>query len=784
MCFKKRIILGFIFVIPVCVTAFSQTASIKGFITEEETGEPGIFTSVYLKGTQFGAVSDVNGYYVISKIPAGSYTLMITYLGFDSISAPVNLKTGEIITKNLKLKKSHISLKEINISAEKEELKTETKTSVIKITPKQISQIPSIGGQPDLAQYLQVLPGVIFTGDQGGQLYIRGGSPIQNKVLLDGMIVYNPFHSIGLFSVFDTDILRNADIYTGGFGAEYGDRISSVMDISTRDGNKKRMAGKTSLSTFGAKLLLEGPLKRETEINGGSTSFIFSAKNSYLKQSSKIFYKYIDTPPGLSLKQYFKYNDTVGLPFNYTDLYGKLSFNGANGNKINFYGFNFNDVVNYRAISDFNWDSYGAGSNFVLVPLSSSVLFQGNFAYSKYKIAIEEANRDPRTSEISGFNMGLNLTYYIGKNEVRWGIDMLGFKTIFNYFNSVNRKIEQNDNTTEMAGFLKYKWTLGKFLIEPSFRLQYYASLQTISPEPRLAVKYNLSNKVRLKFAGGIYSQNFISANSDRDVINLFYGFLSGPENLQEEFDGKELKNKLQQSDHLILGVEFGPFQHITVNVEGYYKYFPQLTNINRNKIFDDNADNADKPDYLKKDFIIETGDAEGVDISLKYDYKQIYFWGVYSLGYIHRYDGIVHYLPHYDRRHNINLVTSYTFGKNLEWGFNLRWNLGSGFPFTLTQGYYENISFADGINTDYTTTNGQLGIIYADLNKGRLPYYHRLDLTLKRHFILGQNSGLDAIVSVTNLYNRKNIFYQDRITHERVDQLPFMPSIGLNLTF
>src|SRR5690606_36905776 len=99
--------------------------------------------------------------------------------------------------------------------------KTEVKMSVTKVTPKEIKSMPSIGGDPDLAQYLQVLPGVTFTGDQGGQLYIRGGSPIQNKVLLDGMIIYNPFHSIGLFSVFDTDIMRNADVYTGGFKDEY-----------------------------------------------------------------------------------------------------------------------------------------------------------------------------------------------------------------------------------------------------------------------------------------------------------------------------------------------------------------------------------------------------------------------------------------------------------------------------------------------------------------------------------------------------------------------------------
>jgi hypothetical protein len=750
-------------------SVYSQTASIKGFITEDATGEPVIFTSVYLKGTQYGSVTDVNGYYVISKIPAGDYTLMITYMGFDSIQRSVSLKAGDIVSQNLRLIKSNISLKELNVSAEKEDVKTETKTSVVKITPKQISQIPSIGGQPDLAQYLQVLPGVIFTGDQGGQLYIRGGSPIQNKVLLDGMIVYNPFHSIGLFSVFDTDILRNADVYTGGFGAEYGDRISSVMDISTRDGNKKRFAGKTSFSPFGAKILLEGPLKREKATGGGSTSFIFSAKNSYLKQSSKIFYKYIDT---------------TGLPFNYTDLYGKVSMNGSNGNKLNFYGFNFNDKVNYKAISDFNWKTYGIGTNFILVPSNSSVLFQGNFAYSNYKIALEEANRDPRTSEISGFNMGLNFTYFLGKNEARWGIEMLGFKTLFNYFNSVNRIIDIKDNTTELAGFFKYKWTLGKFLLEPSFRVQYYASLQTMMPEPRLAMKYNLSKKVRLKFAGGMYSQNFISANSDRDVVNLFYGFLSGPENLQTEFNGNEIKTKLQLADHLILGVEFDPAKHFTVNIEGYYKYFPQLTNINRNKIFDDNAANADKPDYLKKDFIIETGDAEGFDVSVKYDHNRLYLWAVYSLGYVHRNDGIVDYLPHYDRRHNVNIVSSYTFGKNYDWGIDVRWNLGSGFPFTLTQGYYENLTFTEGINTDYTTENGELGIIYADLNGGRLPYYHRLDFTIKKHFELGEYTNLDAIFSVTNLYNRKNIFYQDRITHERVDQLPIMPSIGINFSF
>ncbi|MBE9480654.1 MAG: TonB-dependent receptor [Bacteroidetes bacterium] len=312
-----------------------QTATIRGFVYEKETGEPVIFTNVYLSNTTFGSATDVNGYYIISNIPAGSYELMVTNLGYDTLRMSITLKPDEIVNKKLYLKKGSYTLETINVSADKYEMRTETRTSVVKITPKQIRQIPSIGGQPDLAQYLQVLPGVIFTGDQGGQLYIRGGSPIQNKVLLDGMVIYNPFHSIGLFSVFDTDILRNADIYTGGFNAEYGGRISSIMDITTRDGNKKRIAGKIGVSTFGAKVMIEGPLKKQSETGGGSSSFIFSAKNSYLEQSSKLFYNYIDT---------------TGLPFNYTDIYGKISINAANGSKINFFGFSFNDKVNnYKA---------------------------------------------------------------------------------------------------------------------------------------------------------------------------------------------------------------------------------------------------------------------------------------------------------------------------------------------------------------------------------------------------------------------------------------------------
>jgi hypothetical protein len=223
--------------------------------------------------------------------------------------------------------------------------------------------------------------------------------------------------------------------------------------------------------------------------------------------------------------------------------------------------------------------------------------------------------------------------------------------------------------------------------------------------------------------------------------------------------------------------------KNLFLNVEGYYKYYPQLTTMNQNKLYDDTPENASKPDYLKKDFILETGDAEGIDVSLKYQLSKLSLWLTYSLCYVHLYDGVMHYVPIWDRRHTLNLVATYLFGRKSTWEVDARYNFGSGFPFSQTQGFYENLTF-DDMGGNYTTTNGQLGILYGDYNKGRLTPYSRLDLSLKKNFFLGKYTKLDATVSVTNALNETNIFYFDRISYTQVNQLPFMPSAGISITF
>jgi len=757
---------------------FGQTALFKGHVYNKKTKKAIEYADIKILGTSpLKAFSTTDkGYFVIDKIKPGTYTVVIEEFYHKEMKFEMTFKKGKSYSEKYYLEDANVIGDGVNVVGSKRKDTTRVGISVIKIDRDDINQIPTTGGDPDIASYLGVTPGVVSTGDQGGQFYVRGGSPVQNKVLLDGMTIYNPFHSIGFFSVFETEIIEGAEIYTGGFSAKHGGRISSIMDITTRNGDAGGQHGRASISPFMAKLLLEGPIKKAVEDGDGSISYILTGKHSYLEQSSKTLYSYV--------------NDTIGLPFNFTDLYGKISFDSKSGSNVNLFGFNFTDQVRYQGISDLSWNTFGVGANWLLVPPGSPVLIGGKMSFSDYKIKIEEGNLDDRSSRVNGFNFGFDFKYFMGENEVKYGVEVAGFATEFSFFNSVGREISQNQNTTELSGYVDVTINKGLWVFNPSFRAQVYASLGTFSPEPRLGVKYALSDKVRLKASGGVYSQNLISATSDRDVVNLFYGFLSGPENLQEQIiseDGtvKDVTHKLQKANHAIAGFEVDISDNITVNVEAYYKRFNQVTNLNRNKIFEDNADNVLRPDVLKKDFIIETGDAKGVDFVIKYKKKNLYLWAVYSLGKVERWDGIITYAPIFDRRHNINLVGAFKFGKDESWEINGRWNFGSGLPFTPRAGYYHSIGFEDGTQTDITQANSaELTTIFGNLNSSRLPTYHRLDVTIKKTFQFKEHSKLEVNAGVTNVYSRKNLFYVIPEKNEIINQLPFMPSISMALTF
>lgn len=783
----KRLLFLLVLVLSTAFTYAQSDFTVRGFVYNSDNGEAAAFVKVLLRPIVFesndevnGATTDLDGYFQFSAVRAGKYALEVRSSEHQRIYDTITLGSEKLVSLRYELTKSDEvkEMEEVAVFGKDQSKKTNVDMSVNKLNQESLERLPSFGAENDIISAFAVTPGVVSTGDQGGQLYVRGGTPIQNKITLDGMTIYNPFHSIGFFSVFETELVKSADIYTGGFSAEYGGRISSIMDITYRDGDLNKHGGLVSVSPFMGKAVLEGPVFKNKNAKGSGGSYIFSAKHSLLNNTSETVYPYV--------------NDGDGMPFTFTDIYGKFTVKSPGGSKFSAFGFSNNDAVKYDNIADLNWKSYGGGLNFTLIPSSNPVIIKGHVNASNYEILFQEENGGkPRKSNIGGFDVGFDFLYFLkNQSEITYGFNIGGFSTNFQTYNEVDREIKIENYNTELSGYVNYRLVAGRWVINPGFRVQAYPSIPAVIPEPRLGLKYNATENLRFKMSGGFYSQNFTSAANDKDIVTLFYGFIAAPTDVQSKFtkqNGEEIspENGLQTSWHGILGAEYDFSRYLSLNLEGYYKYYPKLSNINPNKLYEDSPEFSDKPDINKKDFLIESGIAYGVDVLLEYKKKRLFLWGVYSLGKSERWDGFINYAPSFDRRHNINLVASYTFLKDESLELSLRWNFGSGLPFTPTSGYYQGEDFGSGVSTDYTTSNpNEISTLFGQINSARLPTYHRFDVTIKKKFKFKNETILELKGGVTNIYDRDNIFYVNRVTNEKIYQLPFLPSIGLSYDF
>jgi CarboxypepD_reg-like domain/TonB-dependent Receptor Plug Domain len=762
-----------------CNVVFAQNpnnGTVKGFVYDAKTGEPLISATLQIVNGKTGVQTDVNGFFSIT-LPSGSYTLMTTLVGYDSNTVTINLLPGSVLSKKILLSQKNIQLQEVAVSGRKTEKMTHINTGVTNITPRELKLLPSAGGEPDLAQYLQVIPGVVFTGDQGGQLYIRGGSPSQTGIYLDGVTIFNPFHSIGLFSVFETEAIRNVDVYSAGFNAQYGNRTSAIVDVHTKDGNKNEATGIVSISPIMARFMIDGPLVKSKKDNGAGITYLLAAKTSYLDQTSKTLYSGLGEP------------FSSGLPYKFTDLYGKVTLSGDNGSKINFFAFNFDDkaqLLNDTSglpIADYHWQATGAGTNFVLTPASSSALIDGKLAFSNYNVTLSQNNSSsdstPRNSTISGFEAAINFTYFLPDySQLKYGVEVSGYQTSLNYYLSQGVTTTEQQQSTMAAMYLLFRHNFSsRFIFEPSIRFQYYSELNKLSPEPRLGIKYNLTENIRLKAAAGVYSQNVISTKNDQDIVNLFTGFLLSNQQIANVHGGIA-SSDLQTAYHGVGGVEFD-VKRFEFNVEPWVKYFGQINEINH--FVQSTTDPA---------FIAATGLADGVDFSAKYSKDRIFFWcalGYQNVNYT-ALDATGHeqtYPAPFDTRFNANVVSSYDAGKKKEWEFSARFNIHAPFPFTQTQGFYESQSNLSLSSPNPTVQNGSLGLLYANqINGGRLSWYHRLDISVKRRMKVSKKSSVDATFAITNVYDRANVFYVDRYTNVIVDQLPIFPSLNITWNF
>ncbi|MFA5815494.1 MAG: TonB-dependent receptor [Bacteroidales bacterium] len=749
--------------------AAAQNGVIRGVIYDYSSGLTVPGANIRMEGNMKGAISNENGGFQLTRLESKQHTLIISVVGYKTDTLLIDLTDKAFEEKNFFLHPKTYSVGEVTIQGFGLIEKTKTNISVYQITSKDLKMIPGFGGYADLAQAMQVLPGVVFTGDQGGQLYIRGGSPSMNKVLMDGMTIYSPFHSMGLFSIFNSDAIQSADVYTAGFGAQYNGRISSIMDIRMRDGNPRQFSAKGSIDPFQSELLVEGPLIRQKEGQTKSLSFLITGKKSLIDLTGKSLYPYLDS---------------VGLPFAYQDLYGKVTLHGEGGNQLQFSGFRNTDHVNFPGLVSLDWLSSGLGFQATFAPYGSKGQIIPYLNYSGYEIHYLANDTLLKTSRIGGFEGGLRVRYQLNYDELEFGAGLDGFNTLTDFKNTVGNRFYQEDNSSDLTGYAKYVKRLDKVILEGGISLIYYGSLTVFSPEPRLRLKYKLSDRFHIKAGIGWYSQNLLTTTSDRDVVNLFNGYIASPQQLQEEIFGVPIKNHLQRARHYVIGFDWLGNKSLEFSGEAYLKDFNQLINVNRNKLYQDSPENSDKPAYLKKTYIVEQGYSYGLDLNFSYHLKGFNLSGNYSLSWNTRTDEVQRYTPHFDRRHTINLLANFSFGKSKTWTISARWNLGSGLPFTQTRAYYELLDpFKSPHEIGESYIPGELGVIYAGYNQGRLPAYHRLDINLRKSISL-KFMTINLSAGIVNAYDRHNLFYFDRLKYKLVYQLPFIPTIGAVFQF
>ncbi|MCX6227472.1 MAG: TonB-dependent receptor, partial [Bacteroidia bacterium] len=633
---------------------FPQTGIVKGFVYEASSLQPVPFASISLVGTKTGAVTDPDGFFLFTHVPVGSQVIKVSCLGFEDYLKNVMIRPDVMEQLVIYLKPHIYELQIATINAERLRMERMNTVSAHHLTQETLKRIPGLTGQSDLAEYLQVIPGIIFTGDRGGQFYVRGGASVQNLVKIDGITVINPFHSVGFASVFDTETIGSVDVYTAGFSARYGGRTSSVIDIRTRIGNRREFKAKTSASTFGYGFMVEGPLKKMTEKDPSSVSVILYNKGSYINKTAGLVYPYLDS---------------TGIPFNYNDFFGKVSLIGRKGDQLDLIGMHFTDAADYTGLMHSSWENNGGGLRFLVSPSSSRLLFESTLYYSDYRGKFLEQSKRPRITRYNSLEAMFKVFYNGPVFSFLWGTEMNVINTLHTFAGIGNLLQENEYFTTEILTFLDSKIEAARFLIEPGLRLHYYADQSFFAPEPRLKVRYRINDLLSMNFATGLYSQNLVSTTSPEDVVNLFQGYYIGPSWVQDTYRGKYINDKISLAWHAVLGLSFFGPKNLKLSVEGYVKDYYRMINYNRYKMYDLvlNADNV-FPEYLIKYFIIEKGWAYGVDCLADWNTASWNLYLAYSLGYVTREDEFTDYVPHFDRRHNLNLVAGYKLGSRKDW--------------------------------------------------------------------------------------------------------------------
>jgi hypothetical protein len=728
--------------------ARAQQATVQGIVLDRATTQPLLGARVVLEqgGQAVRSVqTDRSGLFQLVGLPAGAYRLRITLFGYTPLEEAIELQAGQRMTANRSLSPDPLQLEGIQVTqqapgAVQRELGAQT------ITARDIGRIPTPAAAGDLASYLQTMPGVVGSGDRGGQLFIRGGTPSENLALMDGMPVYQPFHITGFFSVFPEDLVASAAFFPGGFGPQYNDRISSVLDVQMRDGDRNRRVFAASVSPFLADLRAEGPAGRK----GGLVSYIFSARRSLIEETS---------PWLLGEKQSLGFNS----------LYLKVSSLGTDGgSRCSFTAMRSSDRGGLDPTDDVSrvgWTNTLLGGR--CTALAGEVFVDSKVAFSR--VASEAVTRGASdfSSSANLLSMNGDISRMVGR--ARLNVGAFTRYEIVNFDFMEFRSYTEGDAGRAGAGiYAEADIPLGgRIRLLPGATASWHPGTFPMAIEPRVRASWRPGWLADAELSGalGLYQQRIAGVSDRRDASSVFTAWMGPPDDAKLE--AIHAQGSWQQS----LGAG------LSWSVDGYYRKMRNLPVTSWSSVA-----------RFSPDLSLASGRAHGADARVEIRRGPVYAFGGYGYSWTEYesaedafgvWDGepVRSFHPPHDRRHQANALASLQLGR---YSLAARWDFGSGFPFTRPVGFDEQLDFRGNlpnIRGQYGETRVLLGRPYG----ARLPSVHRLDVSVERA-VRVKSQELQLQAGVINVYDRSNIFYYDLFTSHRVDQLPFAPYLSLRL--
>ncbi|MEG8988134.1 carboxypeptidase-like regulatory domain-containing protein [Ignavibacteria bacterium 4148-Me] len=738
----KKVLFIFYCVVIVNSINAQSTGILRGLVTDSTNSEPLAFGNVFIKELGIGTSTDSRGYFIIPSIPAEkNFTLIISYVGFQTKSIVINLAKNKITHYNIKLVPASVELKTIEKVAERINKENQLDLSLQRLLSRDIESLPQ-GVESDLFRSLQYLPGVQSTGDISARFYVRGGASNQNLVLIDGITLYNPFHALGIFSVIDPDIINNVEFFKGGFSSEFGNRLSSIMKIITKDGNKNNFSAKASASYLSGKFMIEGPIP--------DGSFYFAGRKSY---STFILKKFL--------------NDK-NVPADFYDFSFKTNYSNSDfvpGAKFSFNGFFSGDRVTNQnpLLEDFKWSNNLFGFKWFQIS-DSPLFFELGVYFSNFKgeVIPKFSNVYQSENKIEDATLQMDFSYvFDSKDELGVGFHVKQIKTNLITENLGGTKNNFNSSGANIVFYSKYKLLRWNFIgIDAGTRINLSSlsgndNLKTF--EPRFSFTLKPFSFIALKGSIGLYQQELITITDENEVINLYEPLTILPSYLIPP-----------AAIHYIGGIDISFTNNLNLTAEGYFKKIKNLPLLNDKKVL-----------FNDPDFISGNGESSGLEFLLKYKNDYFQFTSSYTFAYAYKEIDGEWYYPRYDVRHSASFIFEFNPGK--DWLISLTWLYNSGLPFTQILGYYDKLYLDNLFIPWYQLDARQPYTIIGIQNLGRLPDYHRMDLSLSKKFRINFVSAI-LDINLINVYNRKNIFYFKRETGERVNMLPFLPTASIKI--